>query len=133
MDIKVIIRKSGSNFGAFLPSVDGFVITSDSVNKLKKDLLKSLDFHFETVEPEDVPQWYKHDFKFVYDYDLLSLINNYDGIFNQSVLARIAGINESLMRQYALGLKKPSKKKLLQIQDSLNKFGNELQNITIQQ
>jgi len=70
-----------------------------------------------------------YDFEYVFQ-DIPSLVEGYSGIINQSSLARISGINESQMRQYALGLKKPGKKITARIEEGLKRYGDELKSIT---
>jgi hypothetical protein len=57
-------------------------------------------------------------FEYVFQ-DIPSLIEGFIGIINQSSLARISGVNESLMRQYVSGLKKPSRKITERIESGL--------------
>jgi len=69
-------------------------------------------------------------YEFVYIFhDIPSLVEGYNGIINQSILARISEINESQIRQYAPGLKKPGKKITARIEEGLKRYGDELRSI----
>jgi len=58
-------------------------------------------------------------------YDLSSFLNVFDFI-NVSKLAKTLGVNESLMRQYAAGNKKPSNKQSKRIIDGIREVSKEL-------
>lgn len=129
--LKVIISKAGKGVSAHLPEIDGFVIARDSVEKLKHDLPSGIVFHFEGLYDEERSAWMNEPFDFKYVFrDIPAMIEGYDGLINQSSLARISGINESLMRQYVTGIKKPSRKVTERIEAGLKKYADELGNIS---
>ena len=69
-------------------------------------------------------------YEFVYIFhDIPSLEEGYNRMINQSSLTRISGINESQMRQYVLGLKKPGKKINARIEEGLKRYVDELKSI----
>lgn len=129
--LKVIVSKAGKGISAHLPEVEGYVIACSSVEKLKRDLLSGLLFHIEGLYEEEREEWMKGpvNFEFVFQ-DIPSLIEGYSGLLNQSSLARISGINESLMRQYVAGIKKPSHSVTVRIETGLKKYAEELRNIS---
>lgn len=129
--LKVIVYKAGKGISAHLPEVDGFVIASETMEKLKKELLAGLQFHIEGLYPEEKKNWMIEPLNFEYVFhDIPSLVEGYNGLINQSSLARISGINESQMRQYVLGIKKPSKKIASRIEIGLKKYADELRSIS---
>jgi len=127
----VMVYKAGKGISAHLPEVDGFVIATESMEKLRKELIAGLQFHLEGLYPEERKVWMNEPYEFEYVFqDIPSFVEGYSGIINQSSLARISGINESQMRQYALGLKKPGKKITARIEEGLKRYGEELKSIT---
>ena len=72
---------------------------ANSIEKLEKKMKKLLTDFFE-IDPDQV------QFKFEYDLTTLFLHKQF---LNISAIAEKAGINPSLMRQYAIGKKFPSK------------------------
>jgi hypothetical protein len=129
--LKVIVSKAGKDVSAHLPEVKGYVITRNSFEKLKRDLLTGLLFHIEGLYEEERAKWMSESFNFEYVFqDIQTLIEGYRGLINQSSLARVSGINESLMRQYVAGIKRPSHKVTVRIQTGLKKYAEELQNIS---
>lgn len=69
------------------------------------------------------------NFEYVFQ-DIPTMIEGYSGLINQSSLARISGINESLMRQYVTEIKRPSRKVTERIESGLKKYADELRNIS---
>ena len=127
----MMVYKAGKGISAHLPEVDGFVIATESMEKLRKELIAGLKFHLEGLYPEERKAWMNEPYEFEYVFqDIPSFVEGYSGIINQSSLARISGINESQMRQYALGLKKPGKKITARIEEGLKRYGEELKSIT---
>ncbi|MDR1880216.1 MAG: type II toxin-antitoxin system HicB family antitoxin, partial [Tannerellaceae bacterium] len=129
--LKVIVCKANKGVSAHLPEVGGFVIARESVKELKKDLRKGIQFHIEGLYDEEREIWMDGEYDFDYLYhDIPSLIDAYDGFINQSSLARIAGINEGLMRQYVCGVKNPTRKTLERIETGLKRYANELRSVS---
>ncbi len=129
--LKVIVSRADNGVSANLPDVDGFVIARDSVEKLKRDLPAGIIFHIEGLYNEERAEWMNepYDFEYVFQ-DIPTLLEGYNGLINQTSLARISGINESLMRQYVAGIKKPSRKVTERIESGLKKYAEELRNIS---
>ena len=132
--LQVIVQKAGKGVSAHLPEVDGYVISRPTFEKLKKDIRSGLQFHIEGLYPEERAEWMDGDFGFVYQFeDIPSLLESYNRLLNHTVLARIAGINESLMRQYVLGIKRPGAKVKQRILDGLKIYANELLSVNFAQ
>ena len=129
--LKVIVSKAGIGVSAHLPEVDGYVIARDSIEKLKRDLLAGITFHIEGLYEEERAEWMNDTYTFEYVFqDIPTLLEGYNGLINQTSLARISGINESLMRQYVAGIKKPNRKVTERIESGLKKYAEELRNIS---
>lgn len=128
--IKVLINKAGNGVSAHLPELDGFLITAQTVTALRKVLRESVNFHIEGLYSEERKQWMDGDFDFDFVFcDIPSLVSGYSDTINQNSLARICGMNESQMRQYTSGLKKPSRKVLKRIEEGLQRYGDDIRKI----
>jgi predicted RNase H-like HicB family nuclease len=128
--LKVIICKAGNGVSADLPEVDGYVIARRTVEELKKDLPKGLKFHIEGLYEEEKQSWMSEEFNFEYIYnDIPAFVESYNGLISQSSLARISGINESLMRQYISGIKKATPHTLHRVQEGLRKYSDALRSV----
>jgi predicted RNase H-like HicB family nuclease len=128
--LKVIICKAGKGISADLPEVDGYVIARRTVEELKKDLPEGLKFHIEGLYEEEKQPWMndKFDFEYIYN-DIPAFVEAYNGLISQSSLARISGINESLMRQYVSGIKKATPQTLQRVQAGLRKYSDTLHSV----
>ncbi|HET9569797.1 MAG TPA: helix-turn-helix transcriptional regulator [Bacteroidales bacterium] len=128
--LKVVINKAGNGVSAHLPELDGFLLTARSVTELKNKLRESILFHIEGLYPEERRSWMDDDYDFEFVFcDIPSLVSGYSETISQNSLARIAGVNESQMRQYASGLKKPSRKVLKRIEDGLHRYADDIRKI----
>jgi predicted RNase H-like HicB family nuclease len=128
--LKVIVCKANRGVSAHLPELDGYVIARDTVAKLKKDLPAGVQFHIEGLYEEERRDWMNGEYCFEYVFrDIPSMVEAYSNFINQSSLARIVGINEGQMRQYAAGVKNPTKRTLERIETGVKEYANELQSV----
>lgn len=98
-----------------------------SVAEAKADFLKSIEEAKEmAVEDGHTLTDDMNNIVVEYKYDLQSLFNYFDWI-NISKFAQKAGINESKMRQYKLGLSYASEKTSMKILKTVQTIGAELQ------
>lgn len=118
-------------FGIHTPDIESTIIGEGStVAEAKADFENSLreviDAFAETgtQDPDDL-----QNTTFIYKYDLPSFLSYYD-YFNMSRLAKQAGINPSLMRQYKNG-QYVSEKQVAKIQMAINRIGKELATIQL--
>ncbi len=126
--ITVLIEKSpeGGYWARTAEGLNGDTIlngTGDSVDAAKKDL----ELAYKEAK-EDAKEGDKtfEDVEFVYKYDLQSFLD-YFKVFNASELARMAGINPSLMRQYKIGVKKAGDSVYRRLSDCMEKIKKDLQ------
>ena len=70
------------------------------------------------------------ELEFVFRFDIGSFFDYYSYL-NMSGVAKKAGINASLMRQYAMGKHEPSQKRKQQILECLHQIAEELQTAVI--
>lgn len=101
---------------------DNLIVDSaDNIADLEEQL-KSLLHEFEGVDPSQVV--------FEYQYDVYALFQKFDYL-NISKVAQHAGINPGLLRQYASGVKNPSKDQARKIESTLHRLADELQDVHI--
>lgn len=126
--VSVILEKTDNNYSAFIPRLDGCVATGATIQETKKNLRKAVAFHVEGMKKEGlkIPEPFKGEYEFEYKVDVQSLFEWFSGILTKSGLSKLTGMNQSLISQYANGIKKPSEKQTLKIQDAIHEFGEEL-------
>jgi predicted RNase H-like HicB family nuclease len=126
--VSVILEKADNNYSAFIPELEGCVATGATIQDTKRKLLEAVAFHIEGMENEglEIPEPFKGEYDFEYKIDIQSLFEWFAGILTKSGLAKLTGMNQSLISQYANGIKKPSEKQTTKIQDAIHEFGEEL-------
>ena len=112
----------------------GFLLTSvgASVEEVTTNL-RDLVADFLEHEGKDSPQWNgirETDITYDIEYDLTALFDVFKAIKITSI-AEIAGINASLMRQYATGNKKPSARQAQRIESALRQLGERLAHVSV--
>ena len=120
MSIQLILEKdAGKLWGRLLYDENLIVDSATTLPSLEKKLRKALkDFH----QVEDV--------KFEYAYDLTVFFEEFN-FLNQSKIAELSGINASLLRQYASGVKNPSEVQAKKIQTTIRNLAARLKNVQI--
>jgi len=127
----VVVEKTEAGFSTYLKDVDGVVATGATFDEVKSEMERAVAFHKEGLIEfgEDVPVELQGEITFEYVMDFETLFTWLNGIITKSGLAKVAGLNQSLVSQYAVGIKKPSEKQLKKMEASLHKFGGLLQEI----
>ena len=95
------------------------------VSKLRAAILSSIEI-IKSFTPEHIPAALKGEFEIIWKLDVESLLEYYKGIFNQTGIAKLTGINEKQLSHYASGLKKPRAAQAKKIEAALHRLGSEL-------
>lgn len=123
--VKVIIEKSKDAYSAYNeydPRINGM---GDSLEAVKNAVLDSIEI-LKGFEPNQIPLVLRGEYQIEWKLDVASLLNYYKPVFNQSGLAKVAGINEKLLNHYATGEKKPGPSQVKKIEIALHQLGKEL-------
>ncbi|MHC1707857.1 MAG: type II toxin-antitoxin system HicB family antitoxin [Bacteroidales bacterium] len=131
--VTVIIEKSGSGFSAYLPQLPGCISTSDSLDQLKSEITDAIRFHLEGLKDDGItlPAAFTGGYCLEYSFDVETFLAFYQGVFTRRALSRITGIHESLLSQYAHGLKHPRKLQTKKIEAGLHRLAEELLQIRL--
>lgn len=131
--VQVIIEKSTTGYAAFIPLLHGCIATGESIDEVKKNLDDALSFHLEGMLEDlvEIPEELSGNYMLQYSLDIETFLAHYNHIFTKRALSRITGINESLLSQYANGLKHPRKVQSKKIEKGLHKLANELLQISL--
>ena len=134
MKLQVIIEKNDGMLwgrvegkGHYMPTPYGK--TKDAVIKNLKELLEDYQAH----EGKSDKFWSKVDVSTIdieIHYDLEAFFQEHDYLSISSVAKR-AGINASLMRQYATGIKHPSAAQAKKIEAIIHELAKELRNVSL--
>ena len=131
--IEVIIEKNEDHFWGrienkgFMPTGQGKTVTA-----LLQNLKDSIADYIEHEGKKD-KFWSNVDVKrieFKILYDLVAFFEEFSDLKISSIALR-AGLNPSLVRQYATGSKYPSAEQAKKIEEALHSLGKKLQEVTI--
>lgn len=120
MTIQLVLEKGGGKLWGRVTYDDNLIVDSAAtLQALEKKFRKLLkDFH----QLEDV--------KFEYAYDLTVFFEEFN-FLNQSKIAELSGINASLLRQYASGVKNPSEVQVKKIETAIRDLATRLKKVQI--
>ena len=127
--ITVTIEVGEKNHSAFIERLPGCVATGRSISEIKENIKKAVSFHLSHCEVHEIPKEFKRKYEFCFQIEFESFLKMYKGIFSQTGLARATGINESLMRQYVTGKKKPRLSQVKKMEAGIHKLGQELMSV----
>ena len=129
--LKELIKKKSTQrrlIHAYIPELDGCIATGLTVGELKESLQEAVEFHLAGMKEDglEIPEAFKKEYAFNYKMDIESFFEWFQGVLTKAGISKLTGMNQSLVSQYANGLKKPSKKQTTRIQTALHEFGEEL-------
>ena len=126
---KVIVTLDRTNQGytAYMAAVPGCFTVGDDLDQIETNLIEVIGLYKEgkIEDGEAIEEFLSEPLEFEYKMDIQSFISIF-GIVKQSTIAHLAGINSSLLRQYARGLKKPSERQARKIEKAIHQLGREL-------
>jgi predicted RNase H-like HicB family nuclease len=124
--VKIIIEKTADMYSAFAENVEGVYGGGDTAEEAKKSIVEAIKLLKEGNSEENIPDILKGDYRLIYKFDTESLLAYYKGIFTNSALEKITGINQRQLQHYSSGLKKPRETQRKKIENALHKLGGEL-------
>jgi len=131
--VQVIIEKSSTGYSAYVPELPGCISTGSSVDEIRDNISEAIAFHMDGLVQDglSVPNVFEDGIELRLSFDVETFLNYYDQIFTRRALSRITGINESLLSQYATGLKHPRPAQAKRIEKGLHELANELLQISL--
>lgn len=122
--VKVLIEKNKDGFHAHstnVPAINGF---GETVEECKANVFEGIEL---AKEIDGKYQFNLHDgeYEVVFNFDTVSLLENYKGIISNAGFERLTGINQRQMHHYASGLKKPRPEQRKKITEGLHKLAQE--------
>jgi predicted RNase H-like HicB family nuclease len=124
----VTVELSENNYSSYVEKLPGCVSTGKTFEELKKNMQEAVEFHIKTSSEfgDEISAVFRDSFELVYKFDTSSLLQHYKGIFTNSALERITGINQRQLQRYASGESKPRAAQIAKISDALHTIGREL-------
>lgn len=129
--IKIIIEKTKDMYTAHADNVGGIFAGGDTVEEVKQSVIDAIRLLKTYNTKENIPDILKADYQIIYQFDAASLLSYYKGVFSNSALERLTGINQKLLYHYASGLKIPREPQRKKIETALHKLGTELLSVEL--
>ncbi len=132
--IQVVLEKTKSgSYSAFVPDLPGCISTGKSFQDVKNSITDAVEFHLEGMreDGDEIPEIFAGEYNLSFNIDVQSLFEWFSGIMTKSAVARLTGMNQSLVSQYASGVKTPSPKQKRRIEEALHDFGEELSSLSL--
>ena len=128
---KVIVKVelTDNNYASYIEILPGCVATGKTFDEMKKNMQDAVIFHLEGSREdgdEINPAFDNDNYELVFKFNTQSLLQHYKGIFTNTALRRLTGINERQLQRYASGESEPRPEQSQKIADALHKLGNEL-------
>jgi predicted RNase H-like HicB family nuclease len=125
--ISATIERTDTGYSAFVPEFDFCGTAGGSISEIRKNLIEAISLFFEN-SPEKLSEigigWNESvNFEFRMDVTDFFLLHRQ---INQSMVAKMAGINPGLIRQYASGIKHPGIKQAKKIEKAIHQLGRDL-------
>lgn len=123
--IKIIIERNEDGFWGYAENEKAIVGGGNTVQDCKQDILDCIET-LKDLNQENRPAFLEKEYDLVYKFDTASLLSYYKGIFTNSALERITGINQKQIQHYASGHRNPRAEQRLKIENALHNLGKEL-------
>jgi predicted RNase H-like HicB family nuclease len=128
--IKIIIERNEDGFWGYAENEKAIVGGGDTVHECKQDVLDCIET-LKELNAENKLEFLEKEYELVYKFDIVSLLSYYKGIFTNSALERITGINQKQIQHYASGHRNPREEQRLKIENALHTLGKELLSVEL--
>ena len=130
--VNVVVEKTGTGYSAYMPDVPGVVSVGDTFNELRKNVEDAITLYLEASSEfgDKIPDILSEEYKLAFRFDIQTFMEWLSKVMSQKGLSDIAGMNESLISQYANGFKNPGPKQLKRMENALHRFADDLHAIS---
>lgn len=130
--VNVVVEKTNTGYSAYMPDFPGVVSVGDTFNELRNNIQEAIALYIETsIEFGDtIPEVLSMEYQLSFRFEIQTLMEWLSKVMSQKGLSDIADMNESLVSQYANGIKKPGPKQLKRMEHALHRFADDLQAIS---
>lgn len=122
---RLIIERGEEGYWGRIENPEGIYSFGESINDLKTNMQEAIELYIEENNIK-IPAY---EFELVMDIQEFFTVNDY---INVSTLAKRIGMNSSLLRQYAKGIKFPSIKQVNKIENAIREIGKQLSRTELQ-
>ncbi|MFH7013600.1 type II toxin-antitoxin system HicB family antitoxin [Flavobacterium sp. FlaQc-52] len=129
-EMKIIIERNEDGFWGYAENEKAIVGGGDTVHECKQDVLDCIET-LKELNADNKLEFLEKEYELVYEFDIVSLLSYYKGIFTNSALERITGINQKQIQHYASGHRNPREEQRLKIENALHTLGKELLSVEL--
>lgn len=131
--IIVNVERGNNNYSAYIDILPGCVSTGKTFDELQANMREAVEGHLEISREygDDIPSEFEGEYELVYKFDTSSILQYYKGIFTNSALSRMTGINQRQLQRYASGESKPREAQVKKISSAFARLAKELQSVTL--
>jgi predicted RNase H-like HicB family nuclease len=133
--LTVIAERTDTGYSAYVPDVPGIITTGDTYDEIKNNVREALELYWEGENESNLSDAVlmakHHGFDIELQVDMQDLFDHFDGVLTKAGLAKITGLNQSLISQYASGLKNPSEKQAKKIEAALHNLADKLRAVRL--
>ncbi|SDZ99676.1 hypothetical protein [Pedobacter hartonius] len=122
LKLELIIERGENDLTGRVTYNNNLIIENAQDVHSLSEKLKVLLFDFEELDPDRI--------EFEYYYDIFSLFQEFN-FLNIGKVAKRAGINAGLLRQYASQVKYPSAKQAKKIEETIHQLGHDMSKVLI--
>ena len=123
--VKILIEKNEDGYHAHSTNVPSIYGYGETLNECKENILDCIDLA-RKLEGNNKFTYADGEYQLIYNFDIVSLLDNYKGVISNAGFERLTGINQKQMHHYATGMTKPREAQKKKIVDGLHKLGQEL-------
>ena len=99
--VAVTVEMTENNYSAYTETLPGCVTTGKSMDELKDNMYDAVEAHIELSREhgDKTPVAFDGEYRLVFRFDSESLLTHYKGIFTNSALERMTGINQRQLQR----------------------------------
>ena len=128
-EIIATLECTKDGYGIWFEEFSNVFSFANTIDEAKIKSKEAIEYSFEDIAHK--PRWIKDGFEILIRFETAALLNYYQHIFTKRALSKMTGINESLLSQYAMGIKKPRPKQSKKIEKGIHELARELQSISL--
>ena len=127
-NVIVTVEMTENNYSAYIEALPGCVTTGKSMDEIKANVQEAIEGHIEVSREfgDKIPTEFEGEYRLSFRFDTECLLTHYKGIFTNSALERLTGINQRQLQRYATGKTRPMRPQQVKIQKALHRLGEEL-------
>jgi predicted RNase H-like HicB family nuclease len=132
--IPIILERSDDAFYARIADIGNFlpVTYGNTIAEVEQNMRELITDYLDN-EGKDDAAWYNinaQTIEFTYSYDVQAFFEAFSAL-KITEIARLAGLNASLLRQYATGAKHPSQTQAKRIEYAIHTLGEQLTKVSV--